>query len=609
MKYTWRIVCTAILLVSNIISVYFAESLSPLQGVFLFANLFIGWFIGWQIDKYLHSKRELGSTRKTLVDYSYALDSAADAIGVLNGNGEVEFANDALLKLYGYQHGELLDLNWRNFVTEEYHDSLLAITNSEQERSRAEVVGVTKEGRTFPMEIAISHIKETQKIIGVVRDISKQKQHEEYMIYISEHNELTKLPNRRRLHKDLAVCENQLMDTSILFIDLDRFKITNDTLGHDIGDELLKGFAERLTYFNNEFTEVYHLGGDEFIVLIKRSSTEYIESVVNDLLESLQEPFYIVGNQIIITSSIGISIYPEHTGNINELLKYADTAMYYAKLSGKNTYKFFNDDLKLQLDRRAFLEAELRKAINNDELHICYQPKYRLSNRELVGMEALIRWENSTLGPVMPMDFIPLAEDIGLINEIGKWVIKEVLVTMNTWMAKGYPLVKVSVNVSQKQFRSGELVQYIESCLNAYEIDAQYLEVEITESVLEDSELVIPQLNELKDMGVGISIDDFGTGYSSLSLIKDLPIDTLKIDRSFLRDALSNQKESSIVKAILNIGHTLNLNMVAEGIETEEQLKLLLELNCPDGQGYFFSKPLPPDELEETVLNGTFVQQ
>lgn len=603
MRYTWRFICTIILLISNFVSLSILDT-DPITIVHItsfFINIIIGWIIGTQIDKYIHSKKQLGSANKALENYSYALDSAADAICIISEKGEIEFANDALAKLYDHSQKELKTLNWENLISKESSNRVLStmISNvKEHGQSRKEGTGVTKDGITFPQEITLSQIKENDKIICVFRDITKQKQYEEYMRYISEQNELTKMPNRRRLYTDLEICKQKLNDLSILFIDLDRFKITNDTLGHDIGDELLKSVAEKLSFFKNDDINVYHLGGDEFIILVKKSEDKYIQGIVNSILESLQEPFYINGNEIIVTSSIGVSIFPKHTDNMDELLNFADTAMYYAKLDGKNTYKFFNDDLKLKLNRRAIIESELRKAIRNEELFIYYQPKFALINQNLIGFEALIRWKSPRLGTVSPVEFIPIAEDIGLITDIGNWVIKEVLTTMNKWQTNGYSLLKVSLNVSQKQFRDGTLVNYIESCLNKFEIGAQYLEVEITESVLEDFELVIPQLNQLKKIGVGISIDDFGTGYSSLSLIKNLPIDTLKIDQSFLRNSL-NEKDISIVEAILQMGRTLNLDIVAEGIETKEHREILVQLNCPYGQGYFFSEPLVAAELED----------
>jgi diguanylate cyclase len=361
--------------------------------------------------------------------------------------------------------------------------------------------------------------------------------------------------------------------------------------------------AKRLAGFKNKFVNVYHQGGDEFIVLIQNATITYIKDLAIELVNEIKKPFIINGMEVFVTTSIGISRSPDHTNNINELIKMADTAMYYAKLDGKNTFKFFNNELKLQLERKAMIESELRRAKKNEELFILYQPKFNLDNYEIVGMEALIRWKHPHLGLVSPVEFIPIAEETGLIIEIGKWVIQEALHQIRKWQDQGYPLVKVSVNVSQRQFRDMQLVPFIELCLHSLNIDAKYLEIEITESVMEHSELIIPKLKAIKEMGIGVSIDDFGTGYSSLNFLKDLPVDTLKIDQSFIRDLLENPRNNSLVKTILEIGNILNLKVVAEGVETKEHLNHLLQLNCPIGQGYFFSKPINASELEDRFLN------
>lgn len=603
MRYTWRISLTSLALIINTYSyIDKYESITFLIGFIFLLNLFIIWVIGLQIDKYLYSKKLLHSTKKALTDYSYALDSAIDAIGIINEEGNYEFANEALTKLYGYEKEELANLNWKQDSKKEtfdYFNGTLIPALYQHGHSRGETIGLRKDGTTFPQEISLSLIKETQKIILVIRDITKQKQEEENMKNKAEHNELTNLPNRRRLLQDLNTGIEEAKVMSLLFIDLDRFKIANDTLGHEVGDKLLIDVAARLNFFRNEFTATYHHGGDEFIVLIQNKDLEYVQNIAIDIIDYIKEPFYIKGNEVFITASIGISNYPLHTEKINELINLADTAMYYAKIEGKNTFKLFNNALKLQLESKTLIEIELRKAIKNEELFILYQPKINLLTKDLAGVEALIRWKNPNLGFVSPMEFIPVAEDTGLIIEIGNWVIREVLNQMSTLRDNGHPLVKFSVNVSQRQFRDKNLIPFIESSLNEFNIEPHYLELEVTESVLENFELVIPKITALKDLGVGLSIDDFGTGYSSLNLLKNLPFDTLKIDQSFVRDLIGNSKDISLIKTIITIGKTFNLNVVAEGIETEEHLKLLGEMDCPMGQGYYFSKPIAASELEE----------
>ena len=605
MRYTWRIVFLTFFITNLILSYIITGPFHKTTLIFIPFNLFIIWIIGLQIDKYLHSKKQLQSANSVLYDYSYALDSAIDAIGITNEEEHYEFVNEALVKLYGYEKEEFKNNHWRSLYTDEsleFIDGTLIPDLMEHGQAIGDVTGIKKDGTTFPIEISISLIKETNKIISVVRDITKQKQFEEFMKYKADHNDLTNLPNRRRLLHDLNKNREQSKETSILFIDLDRFKIANDTLGHEIGDKLLVEVAERLNFFKNEFVDTYHLAGDEFIVTIQDNDMDYIGNITMDIIEYIKEPFYIKGNEIFITASIGISSYPQHTEDLNELVKMADTAMYYAKLDGKNTYKFFNTDLKLQLERKTMIEIELRKAIKNEELFVHYQPKFNLSNNELAGIEALIRWKNPKLGFVSPLEFISIAEDTGLINEVGNWVISEVLYQMKKWQEIGYPLVKVSVNISQRQFRDNNLIPFIASSLYSFNIDSRFLELEVTESVLENYELVLPKITALKELGVGLSIDDFGTGYSSLSLLKNLPFDTLKIDQSFVRDLIGNQKDISLIKTIIAIGETFNLNVVAEGIETEEHLKLLGQLECPMGQGYFFSKPVSASDLEDHFL-------
>jgi len=606
MRFTWRIILLAVFVINFAVSYYLGIEISKIALLFTPVNILIIWLLGLQIDKFLYSKKQLHSTERALTDYSYALDSTVDAIAIINEDGQYEFVNEAMTKLYGYDKEQFICIAWESNLSIEtvtYVNETLLPDLIQLGYARGETIGLRRDGTTFPQEISLSRIKETQKIIAVFRDITKQKQEEDYMKNKAEHNELTNLPNRRRLLHDLEKVIELTQQSSILFIDLDRFKIANDTLGHEVGDRLLIDVSERLNFFRNEFTTTYHHGGDEFIVLIQNKDLEHVQNIAMDIIEYIKEPYYIKGNEVLITASIGISSYPQHTGKINDLLNMADTAMYYAKIDGKNTYKMFTNELKQQLERKTLIEVELRKAIKNEELYLHYQPKFNLLTNELAGVEALIRWENPNLGFVPPMEFIPIAEDTGLISEIGNWVISEVLTQMDELRSYGYPLVKFSVNVSQRQFRNESFIPFIESSLCQYNIKPHYLELEVTESVLENFELVIPKITALKELGVGLSIDDFGTGYSSLSLLKNLPFDTLKIDQSFVRDLIGNSKDLSLIKTIINIGKTFNLNVVAEGIETEEHLNLLGQLECPMGQGYYFSKPISATELEEKFFS------
>ncbi|MFP7474246.1 EAL domain-containing protein [Niallia taxi] len=607
MKHTWRKFLITILIVSNFfIFLNFELEQYYFHAIILYIiNISIGWIVGHQLDKFVFSKKELATAKNTLIDYNFALESVSLGIGITNENGQFEFVNKAHQELYGYNLKEFLTKSWRDCYSIETIDQLNREVVPVLERYgkwKGEVVGIRKDGSRFPQEIIISNVEGTKKFICVVRDITEQQQYLNYIEHIAEHNDLTKLPNRRKLLSHINLNKKASIVTTLLFIDLDRFKIVNDTLGHNYGDELLVNVAKRLTSIQNEYIKVYHLGGDEFITLIEYGDHEYTEGIAIEIINDLSKPYLIFGKEVFITPSIGICSTPEHTNNYDELIELADTAMYHAKLDGKSTYKFFSDDIRLLLERKSIIETELRRAISNGEFFIHYQPKCNLANSKLVGFEALIRWNSPLLGMVSPAEFIPIAEETGLIIDIGKWVIKEVLCQMSEWQSKGYPLVKVSVNVSQRQFKEKGLVRFIETCLTSRKIDAKFFEVEITESLIADYNLIIPQLNALKKMGIGIAIDDFGTGYSSLSFINELPIDTLKIDQSFIKGLLANEKNKLLVKTIIDIGTTLKLVVVAEGIETTEQLGILSELNCPYGQGYLFGKPLDAKKIETVYL-------
>ena len=605
MKRKWQIGIAAIVLTGNVIALILND-FSWLLAVFIPINLWLGWLIGLQVDKYLHSKIELDSTKSVLMDYSLALDSAIDAIGITNSSGKYEFVNESFSKLHGYSKDELYLMHWQELYPIESHGEIrtdIIEPLFENGYARGEGIGIRKNGSTFQQSTSLSLMKDHQKTIVVVHDITKKKEEEKRLKQKIEMNEVTGLANRRKLMIDLEKRGNPEDSTSILFIDLDRFKIVNDTLGHEIGDYLLRDIASRLRSFNKKNISTYHLGGDEFIAMVCVLDLDQVKSVAYDILEYLREPYYIEGNEIFLTASIGISATPNHTKDVFELIGLADTAMYYAKLDGKNTYKIFTEQLKSQLERRTFIDSELRKAVKNSEFFMVYQPKINLLTNDLWGVEALIRWNHPTLGLISPLEFIPIAEDSAIILDITKWVVNDVLEKMRMWSLAGYSNINMSINVSQRQLRDTTFVDYLHGSLQCYEINPEKLEIEVTESVMENAELVVPILHKMKEIGVCISIDDFGTGYSSLNLLKNLPIDTLKIDQSFMNDLHDNEKDVALLKTIITIGQTFNLNIVAEGIETEEQNNLLRSLGCTIAQGYYFSKPIDVNEFERKYLH------
>ncbi|MDQ1000474.1 diguanylate cyclase (GGDEF)-like protein [Neobacillus niacini] len=426
------------------------------------------------------------------------------------------------------------------------------------------------------------------------------KDKNEEIKYLAYYDALTQLPNRNGLHElfNLKIEESKRDNKKLatLFLDLDRFKPVNDLFGHTIGDQLLKEVAKRLDGHFESNDSVTRFGGDEFILVL--FDTDYSQTVkaVERIIEILGQPFTLEGNEIFITPSIGISMYPQDGTDIESLIKSADIALYRAKEKGKNTYEFFTSDMKTAALKRAQLEKDLHYALQRGELELYYQPQVSLKSGKVIGMEALLRWNHPELGSISPDEFIPLAEESNLIIPIGEWVIREACIQNKKWQETIMPNMRVSVNLSAIQFHQHLLVKVIEQILQEIDLDPQFLEIEITESIaMYNADYVISKLKDLKQIGVKISIDDFGTGYSSLSYLKEFTIDTLKIDRSFIND-LDN---SGIISTIITMAKYLNLNVIAEGVETVDQILFLKQHLCDEVQGYYFSKPLPAREIEE----------
>jgi len=394
---------------------------------------------------------------------------------------------------------------------------------------------------------------------------------------------------------------------SVMFIDLDDFKAVNDQLGHHVGDQLLRHVAHRLQSSVRESDTVARLGGDEFMIILEGASRpEDAGQVAEKILSSLARPFLLLDRKLFVTGSIGIVVYPLDGESIDGLLRDADLAMYSAKEAGKNTYQFVTAELRAKTNDRLEMLDALREALTrDDQLWLAYQPKLALRDGRVVGVEALLRWKHPQLGEIMPGAFIPIAEETDLILGLGDWVIREACHQAREWQDLGTGRFTVSVNVAARQFRHGDLVETVARALRQSGVDPKLIELELTEGTLiEDTEMTRRTLERLKEMGVSISIDDFGTGYSSLSYLKQFPIDYLKIDRSFVNDLRVDQDAMAIPTAIIRLAHSLQLEVVAEGVETEEQQAILADLGCDLVQGYLFGRPVPPNELEETLRWG-----
>ena len=433
------------------------------------------------------------------------------------------------------------------------------------------------------------------------------------LIRQATHDPLTGLPNRLlfgdRLTWRLAENRRHKQSLAVMFLDIDHFKLVNDALGHNVGDLLLKEVASRLTEALREVDMVARMGGDEFIVLLADiGNSENANLVAGRALEAFAKPFSPNGHEMFVTASMGISIYPTDGNDAETLVKNADTAMYRAKEQGRNCHQLYTESLNALAAARVDLATSLHKALDQQELVLHYQPIIDLANGRMLGAEALVRWQHPTLGLIPPDTFVPIAEETGLIAPIGRWVLRTACAQNKAWQDAGLPPIEMAVNISATQFQRGNLAGMVAEVLAETGLDSRYLSLELTETTLMRSpEVAIGILEELKATGVHVHIDDFGTGYSSLNYLKRFPIDYVKIDRSFIKDITTNPEDAAISGAVVAMAHSLNLRVVAEGVETVDQLEFLRSLNCDEMQGFFISKPVPSEEFlhrlrEESTL-------
>jgi diguanylate cyclase len=491
----------------------------------------------------------------------------------------------AMQRDFGARHCFMLPIFWRSQI-----DAMLVI------------------GTTEPQQFShglIAQIRDLGNRVGVA--LAAQAR-EARLTFLGHHDDLTSLPNRallrHRLQQQMAQARHDSKHFGLLFLNLDRFKIINDNLGHESGDQLLRLVGERLRESVRQGDTVARLGGDEFVVLLADlDNSQQAANVAAKVLRMLSPLFDLGGNECFITASIGIAMFPADGMTPEELLKRADIAMYRAKAVRPGGFVFFEESMNVEQRERAFMEQELRLAIARQQFFVQYQPRVTLEDGRFVGAEALLRWQHPELGLVSPALFIPLAEEIGLIDEIGPWVMQHVCQQIASWQAAGQVTGTVAVNVSGREFKSNNLVAQVRRILAAHSVAAHVLELEVTEGVLiDDFESVIDVLGQLAEIGVSIALDDFGTGYSSMAYLSRLPINVLKIDQSFVRDLVHDEGARSIVQAIIALAHALHKSVVAEGVETQQQAELLRALGCDEAQGYYFSRPVAPAALEALML-------
>ena len=546
---------------------------------------------------------------ETLKIYANAFQNSGEPILITDENNNIININNAFTKQTGYSLEEVKGKNPRIFSSgktpastyKEMWDSL-----NETGFWQGELWDRTKSGRIYPKLAAISAIKnenyEDQFYIASFADISDRKATEERIAHLAHHDILTGLHNRfsleDRLEQALSIANREQSLVALFFIDLDRFKNINDSLGHHAGDKLLIEVADRLKNCVRDSDIVARIGGDEFVIaLTAMKDTTQAAVIAETLLNQVARPYIIEKHTLETSPSIGISIYPEDGTTFNDLMRNADIAMYHAKEQGRNTYHFFTDSMLIAAQDRLKFQAELRLALDNGQLELYYQPQVEVSKQRISSVEALVRWKHPERGMISPVVFIPIAEETGLIHELGKWVFNEACKQLAAWRSKGIKHLKMAINLSAKQLHSSELGNVVSTMLAMHQLHGRDLELEITETAaMTDPEIAVQQLDALRNLGVGLAIDDFGTGYSSLAYLKRLPIQTLKLDRAFVRDIEHDQNDLEISAATVSLAHNLGLKVVAEGVENEGQLNFLVANQFDYLQGYYFSKPLPAAE-------------
>jgi len=545
-----------------------------------------------------------------LIIYRQAVEHALEGIVITDQSGHILTVNRAFSEITGYALEEVRGSNTR-VLQSGRHDRVFyhQLWGSLLKNGRwsGEIWNRRKSGEIYPEILSISAIHDQEDhlthYVAVFHDITEMKRQEERIVHQAYHDTLTGLPNRRLAHDRIEVSIAHVRrggtKLAVLFLDLDNFKNVNDTLGHEWGDKLLLQVANRLVAKVREEDTVARLGGDEFLILVAAiSSQEVVIELVQRLLRSFTAPFTVEGDDLYITASIGVAFYPEDGSDPGELTKHADIAMYQAKSRGKNRFCLYTSDLSERITFRQQLEYNLRQAVANREFTVFFQPKINPSANTITGAEALVRWQKEDGSIVSPADFIPLAEETGLIIPLGEQVLEYSCQVMQILNASGYTDFSLSVNLSPLQFTQSNLVERILAMLRKYGVPAAQLELEITETaMMTNLAKTVETLNQLVQAGISIAIDDFGTGYSSLSYLKRLPINTLKIDRSFIRDLPHDLSDSQLVGTIILMAHNLGISVVAEGVETGEQLAWLKRCGCEQIQGYFYSKPLPKEDL------------
>uniref|UniRef100_UPI003D817739 putative bifunctional diguanylate cyclase/phosphodiesterase n=1 Tax=Trichloromonas sp. TaxID=3069249 RepID=UPI003D817739 len=548
-------------------------------------------------------KGELVSARDHLES---VIDAMADSLVVTTSDGTIVRVNPATLCMLDYPAESLTGQPVSNVLADsQQQEKILDAMLSGEHVLDRETFYRCRDGSTVPVALSVSALPGGRDggLIFQARNLSERREAEQEIRQLAYFDNLTGLPNRilfmDRLQQSLAQVGRDNSQLALLFLDLDQFKVVNDTLGHAAGDELLRQVANRLGRGLRQYDILARMGGDEFVLLISPVQGEKAAAAVaRHILEMMAEPVVLDSKELFVTTSIGIVLAPADGSEAEVLLKHSDVAMYAAKEQGRNTYRFFSEEMNRKTLQRSELEADLRRAIRNEEFCLHYQPQVDLASGRVFGVEALVRWQHPEKGLILPGNFISLAEDTGLIRPLGEWVLKTACAQNVAWQQAGYPHIQMAVNLSGQQFGQPGFIDMIDQVLQETGLEADYLELELTEStLLHGAHEVIANMLDIKVRGIHLSIDDFGTGYSSLSYLKHFPIDRLKIDRSFVRDIHIYKDDAAIVDAIIAMGHSLGRRVLAEGVETDAELEFLRSRGCDEVQGYLYSRPLPAEAL------------
>jgi diguanylate cyclase (GGDEF)-like protein/PAS domain S-box-containing protein len=565
----------------------------------------------------LHDITERQRAEEQMRKLSSAMEQTADSVVITDCHGVIEYVNHAFEVTTGYTVAEAVGHTPR-LVKSGVHDNAfyhrLWTTILGGDVFRDVIINRHKNGNLYFEEKTITPLRDAgggiTHFISTGKDITERMQAQERLQFLAHHDALTELPNRvlfmDRLSQALNRAQWHRRVVGVMFLDLDRFKNINDTLGHDIGDRFLKAMAERLRSCVRDGDTVARLGGDEFAILLEDiAQTEDVSAVGAKILQALGVPLLVDERELFVTTSIGISLFPDDGNDAQTLLKNADAAMYRAKELGRNNCQFYSADLGAQAFERLTLETNLRHALERDEFLLSYQPEVDLKSGRVAGLEALLRWRHPEFGMVAPLQFIALAEETGMIVPIGEWVLRAALAQARSWESQGLGLPRIVINISGRQFDEPGFTDMVQRILGEIVLRSTQIEFEITESVImQDAQITTDRLQALHELGIQFAIDDFGTGYSSLSYLRRFPIHVLKIDRSFVQDVTTHQDDAEIVKTIITMAHGLRIQVIAEGVETAEQLAFLRSHGCDMAQGYYLGRPVTPEEAGQLLRAG-----